>query len=81
VGGVGIKAGPQLIAVDKSYQARGVGKALISEAKKWYDERSCKFLDVSTQSDNTQALDFYQRNGFAPVYSQITMHKWIDSSS
>ena len=67
----------QLLAVDKDFRGRGLAKDLVSAAKNWFKENNCKFVDVSTQSDNLPALDIYKKSNFVDAYSQITLHKWI----
>jgi RimJ/RimL family protein N-acetyltransferase len=44
--------------------ARGVGTALIDEAKRIATQAGCRRLWLITTNDNVDALRFYQRRGF-----------------
>ncbi|MBI5803873.1 GNAT family N-acetyltransferase [Candidatus Pacearchaeota archaeon] len=67
----------QLIAVSENYRGKGIGDKLVKSALRWFREKNCEFVDVSTQSDNSPAIKLYEKNGFQHSHSQITMHKWL----
>lgn len=67
----------QLLAVDKNFRGRGLANDLVCAAKNWFRENNCKFVDVSTQSDNLPALEIYRKSNFEEAYSQISLHKWL----
>jgi len=45
-------------------RGRGVGTALIAEAKRVATQAGCRRLWLITTNDNVDALRFYQRRGF-----------------
>jgi ribosomal protein S18 acetylase RimI-like enzyme len=51
-------------AVDRPYRGRGLGKALLTEAKRIASEGSLRAVSWEAQSDNREAIEFLLRNGF-----------------
>lgn len=51
-----------LLAVNKEYRKKGIGKILIGKLEKIAHDENIKHLTVSTQ--DFQALDFYKKNGY-----------------
>lgn len=45
--------------VDEAYQGKGIGRALLNEAKERYDK-----LELSVYAKNERAVSFYEANGF-----------------
>lgn len=78
VGFLTIKEGGfiDLIAVDKKFQDRGIGKKLISKSIQWLSE-NCKMGFVGTQKDNP-AYYLYQHFGFKPFFWENIYHLWLD---
>jgi len=52
------------IMVGKNSQRRGVGRALMQQAKTWARERGCKDLRLTVADFNTGAKEFYLQEGF-----------------
>ena len=52
------------IAVDIKFRKMGIGKKLISEAKKWNLENKLKGIMLETQNNNVGACKFYEKCGF-----------------
>ena len=52
------------IVVDIKFRRRGVGKALISQAKKWSRERQLSGIMLETQNNNVGACKLYEHCGF-----------------
>lgn len=52
------------IAVDKAFQNRGVGSALLDKAKSFAKEMNKKSLSLEVDEKNIFAQKFYQNNGF-----------------
>jgi len=65
-----------LIGVDKNYQGRGVGRALVeSFVTDSYDEYA--YLRVGTQIANTPSINLYERCGFKVVGASYVLHAHI----
>lgn len=54
----------QDIVVDIKFRRRGVGKALILQAKKWARERRLAGIMLETQNNNVGACKLYEHCGF-----------------
>jgi ribosomal protein S18 acetylase RimI-like enzyme len=52
------------IVVDVKFRRRGIGKALILQAKQWAKERHLAGIMLETQNNNVGACMFYERCGF-----------------
>jgi|TARA_Y100000310_G_scaffold282494_1_gene303775 GNAT superfamily N-acetyltransferase len=66
-----------LIAVDKKFKGRGIGKVLIQESSDWAKSNGCSFLAAGTQIINNTSVKFYQKNGFKLQSSVLSFHKWM----
>ena len=55
------------LIVDKEYQCKGIGKALIEEAKKEGKLRGAKRLELSVYNFNENAMGFYKKIGLTPL--------------
>jgi len=65
-----------LIAVDPSAQGGGIGSRLIDAVFHYAHSKSCSEVQVATQSENTGACRFYERNGFRELSRQMILHYW-----
>ena len=54
----------EIVTVDSLESGQGIGKTLISEARKFAHDAGCRRMWLITTNDNTPALRFYQKNGF-----------------
>tara|TARA_Y100000031_G_scaffold127714_1_gene145559 strand:- start:399 stop:1382 length:984 start_codon:yes stop_codon:yes gene_type:complete len=66
-----------LIAVDKKFKGKGIGKVLILESSDWAKTNGCSFLAAGTQIINNSSVKFYQKNGFKLQSSVLSFHKWM----
>lgn len=66
-----------LIAVDKKYQGKGIGKALVREALSRFQKKGLTNVRVGTQISNNGAVKFYQKLGFAILRVQNVYHFWL----
>ncbi|MFH1688261.1 MAG: peptidase C39 family protein [bacterium] len=57
------------IAVDPSYQGRGLGLKLLKECELEAARRGCEKMTLEVRSDNSGAIRFYERQGYAVVRS------------
>ena len=55
----------EIIVLESMRQNQGVGSALINEVIRTAREASCRRVWLVTTNDNTHAIRFYQRFGFA----------------
>jgi GNAT superfamily N-acetyltransferase len=53
------------LVVAKNYKRKGVGKMLISIIKDWAENHKCHAVDLTVQSFNLEALEFYKSEGFS----------------
>lgn len=53
------------LVVDERFRGQGIGERLIREVMHYSKQRDAKELHVWTGFDNTRAIEFYRRVGFA----------------
>ncbi len=66
-----------LIATDSRYRGRGIGTALMQSVINISAERGLA-VEVTTQSDNTQACQFYEHLGFSIDSQDYVYHVWLE---
>lgn len=66
-----------LIAVDKNFQRKGIGKSLIDSIENIAITRNCKKVLVSTQKENKEAMRFYFARGYCILSEQAIYHLWL----
>ena len=69
----------ELIAVDPTFHGRGIGKALVAEAIRYYQGKTSE-IQVGTQTKNLQAIQLYTRMGFSVVRSELSFHRHSDQA-
>lgn len=52
------------IAVNKNYQRKGIGSALLKRVDQVKNEKNIKSIILEVGITNTQAINFYTKNGF-----------------
>ena len=67
-----------LIAVDASYEGKGIGHNLVRSALGWFAPR-VRSVYVGTQAANSGAIRLYEKSGFSHVCSEATLHLWSES--
>ncbi len=65
-----------LVAVAKTAQGCGCGRALAASVLSWFANRNATRVRVVTQGRNSAALAFYQRNGFRVASIGLWFHRW-----
>lgn len=55
----------EILSLDSLREGRGVGSALIGRITEIAKENHCRRIKVTTTNDNTGAMRFYQKRGFA----------------
>lgn len=68
----------QDIVVDRNFRRRGVGGALMAEAKAWAQDCSLAGLMLETQDNNVGACMFYEACGFRLGGLDSYLYKGID---
>ncbi len=68
----------ELVAVDKQYQNRKIGKAMIVALERFLIEEKSgvNIIKVGTQAENESAIMFYQNRGFKLVKVNTIYHCW-----
>jgi ribosomal protein S18 acetylase RimI-like enzyme len=61
-----------LIATDPSFRRRGVGRALLGAALRWFAGAGASVVHVKTQAHNYPALALYHRAGFTVTKTELT---------
>ncbi|MCA9411153.1 MAG: GNAT family N-acetyltransferase [Candidatus Omnitrophica bacterium] len=59
------------IVVDPKFQGRGVGKALLKKSHNHLASKGFEFVELKTMLDNRSAVNFYQREGYRLVSSEV----------
>ena len=59
--------------VTPDHRRRGVAAALLSGVRQLALTRGATRLSLATESDNTAALDLYERTGFEPVTGYVSL--------
>lgn len=67
-----------LNGVNPLYQNKGLYHTLVTLAKNWASVNNMKSIIVSTQVTNIAAQKIWCRQGFEPLNSYYTFHKWLD---
>lgn len=65
-----------LIAVDTIHRGKGIAKALMNSAEKWFSDCGYKYMQVVTQKANNPAMQLYMRHGFDRLKSNYVYHLW-----
>lgn len=58
------------LAVAKSFEGQGVGRALMNKAEEWARQQGYGLLKLFVFVDNVRAQELYQKQGFQPVVIQ-----------
>ena len=66
----------ELIAVEPEFHSRGIGKALVARAVRYYQGKTSE-IQVGTQAKNLRAIQLYTRMGFSIVCSELSFHRHI----
>ena len=53
------------LGVDPAFRRRGLGRALMREAERRLREAGCPKINLQVRTGNTEAIEFYNRIGFA----------------
>lgn len=66
----------ELIAISSQFQKMSLGMKLIHSTITFLREKNKNFLQVGTQIDNVQAMNFYTKNGFKLNAKSSIYHYW-----
>lgn len=64
----------ELLIIDEKQHGLGIGTKLINELKHYLPRNF--IINVGTQIDNMEAINFYMKNGFKLKTNQRTYHYW-----
>ncbi len=70
-----------LLGVLENYQNIGIGKALIEYMKSFCFKNDIKKVEVVTELENMEALNFYINNGFSFTKYYLVFHKHFNNES
>lgn len=66
-----------LLAVDKNFRGKSIGKTLVKEACVRFNKQGYKKVMVTTQRKNITACHFYENLGFSLVKTENVYHFWL----
>ncbi len=66
-----------LVGIHAGARGKGLGRALIQEAQRWFASQNIGSVSVVTQARNIGAIRLYQRCGFLTSKLQLWYHKWL----
>lgn len=69
-----------LIAVDKDHRGKGIGTSLLKAAEKWAHDQELEKISVTTQGENLNAIEFYEKNGFYICKTEFVHHLWLNDN-
>ena len=52
------------VVVDKDYRRKGIATALLSEVRKWAEDRKSDYIELNVLSKNIQAINLYENLQF-----------------
>lgn len=61
------------MAVDPSYQGKGIGKMLLEDALNWFKKKGAETVRLTTQCNNEKSVALYKNYGFKPVDKSIVI--------
>jgi dTDP-4-amino-4,6-dideoxy-D-galactose acyltransferase len=67
-----------IIAVDKDYREKGIGKTLMKNAENFYFNK-LKVIQVVTQGANIPAIKLYESCGYKIGKVELLYHLWIEN--
>lgn len=65
-----------LIAVDRAFRGKGIGKLLMNSAEKWCSNLKHETIQVVTQGDNIPAQKLYESCGYEIESEEMIYHIW-----
>jgi GNAT superfamily N-acetyltransferase len=77
---VGPRAEIAGLAVDSRHQGGGVGGALLRHVEGWALENDIDVVHLRSGSERTAAHDFYRKNGYRQVKTQVALTKNLRGS-
>jgi dTDP-4-amino-4,6-dideoxy-D-galactose acyltransferase len=66
-----------LVGTREDARGSGVGRAMVSEALRWFAARGAQRVRVVTQGRNRGALRLYERSGFLVDSVELYYHRWF----
>jgi mycothiol synthase len=67
-----------LIACGEGQRGRGLGRALVASALRWFAANGARVAHVKTQAVNYPALALYHRSGFNVSKTELTFSITLD---
>lgn len=65
-----------LIGVLRDFQGKGIGKLLLQYVERLLAQKQIPELRIPTQLENTQACEFYKKQGYTIAETTQIMHYW-----
>lgn len=67
-----------LVGVGEKAHGKGLGRALVDQALRWFIQQGVENVSVVTQGRNVRAQRLYQRTGFVTRSLELWYHRWFD---
>lgn len=55
------------LVVTKNERGKGIGKALLAHAEKFFKDGGCEYTQLEVFAPNAQAFELYKKSGFEPL--------------
>ncbi|MGE0567036.1 MAG: GNAT family N-acetyltransferase [Bacteroidia bacterium] len=55
------------VSIEKDFEGKGIARQLLSDCKSFMQNKGALKIDLEIKPENTKAMEFYLRNGFAIV--------------
>lgn len=66
-----------LIAVARDWRKKNIGFSLLQKAIYWSYKNQCNYLTLTTQFNNTPAMNLYKMCGFKIISKKYYYHYWV----
>ncbi|WP_448520447.1 GNAT family N-acetyltransferase [Rhodoflexus sp.] len=66
-----------ILAVDRGYRGKRIGESLVVKALQMSKDAGCSIIQVATQKENSNACNFYHKQGFLIEKIEYIYHFWL----
>ena len=66
-----------MLALDRGFQGRGAGGALLQRAENYGVQRGCKVMRLYVNDDNERGIRFYRKHGMTAVWYEASFQSYV----